>query len=126
MEYRVSGKYGTVELKTEAERYIVRARINKIRKSEYHIETNDREFALNAFAKFVGKVGADLTPDVIIIEITRNRKMVIHFAKTFQYGDGYEHIVPFSTITPGGSVEDVYIPVNGVVKMQFIRLQNNR
>jgi len=122
MEY--SGKYGSVELKTmkteRKEKYVIKA---KIRENEYYIETDDREFAFNLFAKFAGKVGAKIEPDVIKVEITKNKKIIVHLGKWLNVDNNVEYAVFMNTITPYGNEEDVYLPASGVIRSFVVDLR---
>lgn len=120
MEHRISGKYG--ETKIVYMDGIAKV-VATVREKHYSIETNDIEYAFNRFAYFVGKIGANLFPDMLLVEVTRRKKVAAHFCKIFEY-DGYGYVVPFKTITPYGREEDVYIPARGVIRRYFIRLNN--
>jgi len=119
MEHKVCGKYGFAEIKFVERRYIVRA---KIRESEYYIESNDKEFAIHLFAKFAGKVGAVITPEIIKVEVTKNGKVVAHLGKWLRLDDGVDYALFMNTITPHGREEDVYLPASGVIRSFVIDL----
>jgi len=118
MEYRVTGKYGFTYIRIEDNKAKVEA---VVRGKNYRIETDDVEYAIQQFSHLIGMVGADLEPNMLLVEVTKNGKVVAHFCRTFQY-NGRERVVPFKTVTPHGTEEDTYIATKGVVKRYFIRL----
>jgi len=120
MENRISGRYGEVEIKFVERKYIVKARI---RNYNYYVETDDREYAIGTFTRLAGKVGAIIErPELIKVEITKRRKIIAHIGKWLRLGDGVNHAIFVSTITPYGREEDTYIPANGVVRSFVIDL----
>jgi len=114
MEYKVVGKRGWAKITVTNFTAKVEASVEG---KSYHLETNDVEYAFRLFSRFVGAIGAELTPDIAEIEFTRNNKAVIHLGVVFN-----DHILLFRTILPSGVELDEYHPATGVVKRRFIRL----
>jgi len=111
----VSGKYGEVRF-VVGDTKIIEAVVNG---KKYRIETNDVEYAINSFRRFIGSIGALLTPDLFEVEITKRGKVVIHLSKIFEI-ESRNCIIPFKTILPSGIELDIYIPATGIVKRHFI------
>jgi len=119
MEYRISGEYGETTIKISESEAIVTAKING---KEYSLKTNDIEHAVRTFVNFAGRVGAEVgTPEVVEVEITKGRKVIVHLGYLIKVGEHQVHVY-LNSILPNGVLERIYLPANGVVRRFHIYL----